>query len=138
MNINPQPEPIYQVAPQQLPPTYAMSFQITPRSAPTQQQPQPVYNNQNLSTMYPTGPGTLPPSKNEWPRKPVGLVCPRCGATVETRVKAEMTPVTWMCVLLFLCCTFCLFWIPLCVPVFKKTTHYCPYCNSALGVRKAL
>ncbi|CAF1293312.1 unnamed protein product [Rotaria sordida] len=133
-----QPQAIHQVASQQLPPTYAMGTQLSRYAVPIQQQPLPVYNNQNLSTMYPTGPGILPPNQNKWPRKPVGLVCPRCSATVTTRVKTEITIITLLSVVL-LCLFICiLFWMPLCMSMFKKSIHYCPYCNSVLGVRKEL
>jgi hypothetical protein len=28
--------------------------------------------------------------------------------------------------------------LPFCIPVCKRTTHYCPYCKSVLGVRREL
>ncbi|CAF4515136.1 unnamed protein product, partial [Rotaria sp. Silwood2] len=118
INMNPQQQPMYQAAPQQsspmyqtpfqqsspmyqtpfqqMPPSYAITIESSSYPVPIQQQLPPVNNNQNLSTKNPTGPGALPPNQNKWPRKPISLVCPRCGATVTTRVEAQITTITWV------------------------------------------
>ncbi|CAF4143079.1 unnamed protein product [Rotaria sp. Silwood2] len=90
-----QSTPIYQTSFQQ-PPSYATVIVSSPYAVPIQHQPPSLNNNQNLPTKNPTDPGTPPFEKNKWPRKSVSLVCPRCGATVTTRVEAEITMITMM------------------------------------------
>ncbi|CAF4103532.1 unnamed protein product [Rotaria sordida] len=138
MNMNLQSQPIYQTPFQQPPPSYPTAVQPLSYPIPTQQQPPPVYNNQNLSTKYLTGPGVFPPKQYKWPRRSIALVCPRCGATVTTRVETEITFITFIgCLIL---CVFICFlgWLALLLPACKKVIHYCPYCNSILGVRPEL
>ncbi|CAF1058563.1 unnamed protein product [Rotaria sp. Silwood1] len=152
--MNLEVPPTYQTPIQQLPP-YATAIPSAPYSIPTQQQPFPVNNNQSksltlflyesvrilfldLSTNYLTGAGALTSNSYKWPRRSVVLVCPRCGATVETRLELEITTITFIGFVI-LCCFTCIlgllaFWLPAC----KKVTHYCPYCNSALGIRHEL
>ncbi|CAF1103486.1 unnamed protein product [Rotaria sp. Silwood1] len=135
--MNLEVPPTYQTPIQQLPP-YATAIPSAPYSIPIQQQPFPVNNNQNLSTNYLTSAGALTSNSYKWPRRSVVLVCPRCGATVETRVELEITTITFIGFVI-LCCFTCIlgllaFWLPAC----KKVTHYCPYCNSALGIRHEL
>ncbi|CAF2464284.1 unnamed protein product [Rotaria sp. Silwood2] len=137
MNMFPDSLPIYQI-PFQQPSSYATAIQSSPYSLPIQQQPLSVNGNQNLSTKNPTDPGTPPFEKNKWPRKSVSLVCPRCGAIVETRVELEITIITFIGFAILCCFTCVLGWLALCLPACKKVTHYCPYCNSMLGVRPEL
>jgi uncharacterized C2H2 Zn-finger protein len=66
------------------------------------------------------------------------LQCPQCGATVKTRVDSSITVVTIIGAALLLIFTCILVCIPFCIPACKKTIHYCPHCNSVLGVRKEL
>ncbi|CAF4859323.1 unnamed protein product [Rotaria sp. Silwood1] len=93
--MNLEVPPTYQTPIQQLPP-YATAIPSAPYSIPTQQQPFPVNNNQNLSTNYLTGAGALTSNSYKWPRRSVVLVCPRCGATVETRLELEITTITFI------------------------------------------
>ncbi|CAF3403687.1 unnamed protein product [Rotaria sp. Silwood1] len=128
-----QPSSIYQSQFQQPPPTYATALQSSSYPVPMQQQLPPVNGNQNLSTKNPTGPEASPAKGFEWPRKSVSLVCPKCGASVSTRVETKNTLITLAFVLIFCCVTCILFWIPLCVssssiPTTVKSSSLCASC----------
>ncbi|CAF1130195.1 unnamed protein product [Rotaria magnacalcarata] len=137
MNMNSQLSPAYQQAFQEPPPSYAVVAQSSQYSVPVQQQVSP-YGNTNSVVTYPTGAGTPSSKAYKWPRQSVGLVCPRCGATVTTRVETAITIITLIGVLICCCITCVLGWLPLCLSACKKVTHYCPYCSSILGVRNEL
>jgi hypothetical protein len=74
----------------------------------------------------------------KWPRKSITLNCPKCGASVKTRVETSPTIVTVIaCIILFFA-TVILSFVPFCIRACKRSTHYCPHCNSILGVRHEL
>ncbi len=123
-----QPQPIYQPVPQQPPPPYATTVQSKLNSIFGQQQPQ---NNPRPSAS-PSSPGY------QWPHKSVAIVCPKCGASVTTRVETKITPITIIAAALLLCFSCILACLPFCIPACKRVTHYCPHCKSALGVRREL
>ncbi|CAF1219238.1 unnamed protein product [Adineta ricciae] len=142
----PPPQPMYQGLPQQ-PSTYAVPAQSPPMYAPAAQPPpytapviqqQPTNNNPN-SFVKSSAPSGTPFSKGyKWPRKTIQIVCPQCGATVTTRVETSITVITIIgaiVLFLFTCILVCL---PFCTPACKRATHYCPYCNSVIGIRKPL
>ncbi len=66
------------------------------------------------------------------------VVCPQCGATVTTRVETAVTVITIIGIILLSIFTCILGVLPLCIPACKRSTHYCPYCNSVLGIRPPL
>ena len=73
----------------------------------------------------------------KWPHKSIAVSCPNCGAQIKTRVERTPTILTFAaCVLLFIC-TVILACVPFCIRACKRSIHYCPHCNSVLGVRKA-
>ena len=74
----------------------------------------------------------------KWPRRSVQLVCPKCGATVMTRVRKSITIITIISAIILLIFGCILACLPFCIAACKKATHYCPYCNSMLGRRLAL
>ncbi|UJR23170.1 hypothetical protein I4U23_026190 [Adineta vaga] len=153
---NNQPlQSIYQGVPQQsLPPsTYMVPTQSPPMYAPVaqptsytppvvqqqqQQQQQPSNNNPKSSTNNSAPPGTPFSKGYKWPRKSIDIICPQCGATVLTRVETSITIITVIGAVLLFLCTCILVCLPFCVPACKRSSHYCPYCNSVLGVRKPL
>ncbi|CAF4239848.1 unnamed protein product, partial [Rotaria magnacalcarata] len=89
---------------QEPPPSYAVVAQSSQYSVPVQQQVSP-YGNTNSVVTYPTGAGTPSSKAYKWPRRSVGLVCPRCGATVTTRVETAITIITLIGVLICCCIT---------------------------------
>ncbi|CAF1302755.1 unnamed protein product [Adineta steineri] len=134
--VSQQPTPVYQSVPEQQPPSYAMAVQSPAPSAPVMQQPT---NNNSIASGNSSRPQGTPFSKGyKWPRKSISIVCPQCGATVTTRVETSITVITIIGAVILCIFTCILTCLPFCIPACKRSTHYCPYCNSVLGIRSPL
>ncbi|CAF1104214.1 unnamed protein product [Didymodactylos carnosus] len=83
--------------------------------------------------------GTMGPGSPQfiWPRQPIQVQCPQCGATVITRTETAATILTFLLAICLFIFTFFLACLPFCIKSCKSYTHYCPNCNNRLGVRKA-
>lgn len=120
---------VYASAPQVPPPSYAMAMQ----SQQSQTYAQPKQSTNNPATQnIPFTPGY------KWPHNSVQLVCPKCGASVSTRIDRKVTAITIIAALLLLLFSCILVCLPFCIPACKKTYHYCPYCGNELGIRREL
>jgi hypothetical protein len=139
--MNQQSQPIYETAPNQ-PPPYSIYEQPQPVYQTVPQQPPPyssfVQQQQPQNKNNPAPPGAPLSKGYKWPRHSIPVVCPNCGTSVTTRPETKITIVTIIGAVLLFCFTCILVCLPFCVPACKNTTHYCPHCNSVLGVRHAL
>ncbi|KAL4624452.1 hypothetical protein GN956_G17907 [Arapaima gigas] len=72
--------------------------------------------------------------------QPVQIQCPACMQLVVTRLEHSSGTATWLiCAGLFIFgCAYGCCLIPFCMDDLKDVTHYCPNCNSVLGVYKRL
>ncbi|XP_049865441.1 lipopolysaccharide-induced tumor necrosis factor-alpha factor homolog [Pectinophora gossypiella] len=64
----------------------------------------------------------------------VGMVCPSCRATIQTRVESKATSKTHM-IALVLCLWGCFpcVWVPYCTDSCQNADHYCPNCQAYIG-----
>ena len=116
-----------------------MSNQFFP-SAPTMQ---PSLNPQSYTPLQvgqPVYVQPIPINSIAWGKDSQVTVCPFCRASAATRVEYQRGLLTWAscCAITLLglnagCCL-----IPCCMDEFKDAYHYCPSCNSLLGIRKPL
>ncbi|CAB3400019.1 unnamed protein product [Caenorhabditis bovis] len=64
--------------------------------------------------------------------------CPKCARTVYTVPKFVTGTLTWIIFVLIVICFFPLAFTPFCIDSCKDAEHYCPRCNTLLGIRKRI
>jgi len=131
---------------QNMPPPYQSppaSYQSTPSPYPQVQQQQQQPNQQAYGE--PPLCGGPPPTivihnVAYFGTGPQTITCPNCRQMVLTRVDYQNGAAVWI-----ICLIICLFGgifgcclIPFCVDSLKDVIHYCPACNSQIGMRKVM
>ncbi|XP_042912189.1 lipopolysaccharide-induced tumor necrosis factor-alpha factor homolog [Parasteatoda tepidariorum] len=69
---------------------------------------------------------------------PIQIQCGNCRQTVLTKTVPVNGACSFICSI-YICfiCT-CLFWVPLCVDVWKDVRHQCPLCHVHLGTHRKI
>jgi cytochrome c553 len=66
-------------------------------------------------------------------RRSVAVQCPFCHGQTVTRTRDQMNGVTIIATIGLLFLFWPLFWIPLCMPSFKTTNHFCTRCHQKIS-----